>query len=82
MNTEKELTGYPSIDKPWLKYYDEETINAEIPECSIYEAIKSANEDNLPKVAIDFYGNLISYRELFENIHNVAASLTSLNIRK
>lgn len=24
MNTEKELTGYPSIDKPWLKYYSEE----------------------------------------------------------
>lgn len=22
------LTGYPSIDKPWLKYYSEEAINA------------------------------------------------------
>lgn len=20
----KEMTGYPSIDKPWLKYYSEE----------------------------------------------------------
>ena len=28
MPTEKELTGYPSIDKPWLKYYSEEAINA------------------------------------------------------
>ena len=24
---EKKLTGYPSIDKPWLKYYSEEAIN-------------------------------------------------------
>ena len=24
---EKELTGYPSIDKPWLKYYKEEDRN-------------------------------------------------------
>ena len=27
MPTENKLTGYPSIDKPWLKYYSEETIN-------------------------------------------------------
>ncbi len=28
---EKRLTGYPSIDKPWLKYYSEEAINAPCP---------------------------------------------------
>lgn len=26
MNTD-EMTGYPSIDKPWLKYYSKEFIN-------------------------------------------------------
>ena len=25
------LTGYPSIDKPWLKYYSKEAIEAEMP---------------------------------------------------
>ncbi len=28
MLTEKKLTGYPSIDKPWLKYYKQEYIDA------------------------------------------------------
>ena len=28
---EKELTGYPSIDKPWLKYYSDEAITAPLP---------------------------------------------------
>ena len=32
----QQLTGYPSIDKPWLKYYSEEAINAPLPECSLY----------------------------------------------
>ena len=32
----EELTGYPSIDKPWLKYYSEEAINAPLPESSLY----------------------------------------------
>ena len=26
-----ELTGYPSIDKPWLKYYTEEDLKIESP---------------------------------------------------
>ena len=33
----QELTGYPSIDKPWLKYYCDEAVNGKLPECSIYE---------------------------------------------
>lgn len=34
---EQNLTGYPSIDKPWLKYYSGEAINAPLPKCTIYE---------------------------------------------
>ena len=29
---EKQLSGYPSIDKPWLKYYSEDAIDTPIPE--------------------------------------------------
>ena len=36
MNT-NQTTGYPSIDKPWLKYYSDEAINAKLPNCSMYE---------------------------------------------
>ena len=41
--TEHELTGYPSIDKPWLKYYSEEAIQAELPECTVLQYIKNKN---------------------------------------
>ena len=27
-----ELTGFPSIDKPWLKYYSEEAIHTPLPQ--------------------------------------------------
>lgn len=39
MNSEKILTGYPSIDKPWLKYYSQDEINTPIPEKTVYELI-------------------------------------------
>ena len=38
MNSEKELTGYPSKDKPWLKYYSENKRGFTIPNCSVYES--------------------------------------------
>ena len=30
----KPLTGYPSVDEPWLNYYSEEAINAPLIERS------------------------------------------------
>ncbi len=45
MNTEKKLTGYPSIDKPWLKYYSEEAINSVIPRKTMYQFIYDSNKD-------------------------------------
>ena len=37
------MTGYPSIDKPWLRYYSEEVMNVEPFNGSIYEHIKKKN---------------------------------------
>lgn len=79
---EKELTGYPSIDKPWLKYYTEEEINTPLPECSVYEYIWENNKDHLDDIAINYFGNKISYRELFENIEKAANSLYKIGIRQ
>lgn len=42
MNTDGK-TGYPSVDKPWLKYYSEEAIRSEPFIGSIYEHIKWKN---------------------------------------
>ena len=39
----KENTGYPHIDKPWMKYYDEELANGSVSRNSdkIVEAVKN-----------------------------------------
>ena len=34
-----EQTGFPSVDKPWLKYYSEEAIQEKLPECTMYDLI-------------------------------------------
>ena len=31
------MTGYPSIDKPWLKYFSEDAIKKDIPNQNCYD---------------------------------------------
>lgn len=76
-----ETTLPPSIDKPWLKYYDEAAVvSATIPECSAYEYIFNCNKDALNDVAIEFYGARITYKELFAQIDRVAAAFASIGV--
>mgnify|MGYP002624722372 CR=1 FL=1 len=79
---EKELTGYPSIDKPWLKYYSEEAINAPLPDCSMYEYLYDCNKDYLGNTALNYFGKKITYKKLFENIDKVAAALQANGVKK
>lgn len=44
----QEMTGYPSIDKPWLKYYSREAIEAPITEPYVRKSwLTSAYQANL-----------------------------------
>lgn len=61
---EKKLTGYASIDKPWLKYYSEEAINAPLPECTIYEYLWENNKDYPNDIALRYFDRKILFSEL------------------
>lgn len=81
MNGEKKLTGYPSIDKPWLKYYTEEAINADLPAGTIYEYLMENNKDFPKDIALIYFGKSITYGELFENIERTAKALVSVGVK-
>ncbi|MBQ0098113.1 MAG: acyl--CoA ligase [Oscillospiraceae bacterium] len=81
MEAEKKLTGYPSIDKPWLKYYTKEAINAPLPECTIYEYLWYNNKDHLDDVALIYFGKKITYGELFENIDKTARAFSAVGVK-
>ena len=77
-----ELTGYPSIDKPWLKYYSEEAINAPLPDCTIYEYLVEKNKDYPSDIAINYLGRKITYKELLENIDKAAAAFLRAGVKE
>ena len=57
---EQKLTGYPSIDKPWHKYYTQEAIDAKLPECTIWENLYEHNKEYPSDIAILYFGKKIT----------------------
>ncbi len=78
----KELSGFASIDRPWLKHYTEEQINAKVPEMTCYEALYSANKNHQNEVTMDYFGRKITYKELFKAIEETAKAYQALNIKE
>lgn len=76
-----EITGYPSIDMPWLKYYSEEQILAPIPNMTALDYLKLLNNNNLNLPAIEFLGKQITYLELFKKINDTTKSLHALGVK-
>lgn len=82
MQMQQTPTGYPSIDRPWLKYYSEKDINTPLPDCTMYELIYRNNQDNLDRVAMNYYGAEITYKKFFAEISLVSGALERLGIEQ
>lgn len=76
------LTGYPSVDKPWLKYYDQKYINAPLPECSLYDLLRTRSKDNLQDYALNYFGKKMTFRTFFERIDEAAKAFLALGVKE
>lgn len=76
------MTGYPSIDKPWLKYYPQYLIEKDIPKMTMYDYILKGNNFYPNRTALNYFGNKISYLEMFNHIDTVARSFLEMGVNK
>ena len=74
-------TGYPSIDKPWMKYYTEKAKGTPLPDCSIYEYMFNNNKDFPNDIAVLYFYRRITYGELFDNIEKTAKAFYMIGVR-
>ncbi len=77
-------TGYPSIDRPWMKFYNGKDTAADdrFTKQSIYSYLKSQNYDRLDKPALYYFGRKISYAKLFERIDRTAEAFSAIGVQK
>lgn len=75
-------TGYASIDKPWLKYYNESAITDSPNIVNVYQDLYDKNKDYMNQTALIYFGAKISFKKLFENIDKTAQTLSANGIKK
>ena len=78
---EHELTGFSSIDKPWLKYYSEEVIQTSLPQKTLYGYLYENNRNHMESTALNYFGNRITYQKFFEHIKETAIAFTTAGIK-
>lgn len=85
MQIKQNLTGYPSIDKPWEKSYRKEPIRKFNISQKLYTLIETENENNLNGIAINFMGfkgNRWTYRELFMLVNQLADAYLKYGVKE
>ena len=75
-------TGYPSIDKPWMKYYGA-NIKYDMEYCDVklVDFMRNSAEKHLKETAIIYFGNKISYEKLLTNITRVTSAFVALGVK-
>lgn len=79
---ESKSTGYPSIDKPWLKYYSDEAIHTSLPKMSAYQYLCDCNKDHLDSPALEYFHKTFSFRQLFQNIDRLASCFRAVGVKE
>ena len=76
------MTGYPHIDKPWMKYYEGVDLTIEMPNTNMADFIKTKNKNRLNFISQEYYGKKITYDEFFERIDLASKVLTQIGVKK
>lgn len=82
---DNQMSGYPSIDKPWLKYYDEnaEEVANNIPENkTVWDVIEESLYKYIDIPALEYFGRVISRKEFIDNVYLWAKSFKALGVKE
>lgn len=77
INMNMNLTGKPSIDRPWMKYYSEDMARLQIPDCTLVEYLKM-NCPGEETAAMHYYGTDILWSTVFAQAEAAARSLKAM----
>lgn len=74
--------GYPHIDKPWLKNYNENNLISTPPRTNMTEYLKTITKPYYKLTANTFYGKKFTYKQLFRNTDIASSVLTHIGVKK
>lgn len=81
ITSEKELTGYPSIDKPHYKFYRDTPIREIDVNQTIYEMVFDSNKQNMTDPALEYMGVTWSFDKLKSETDKAACAFMKSGLK-
>lgn len=75
-------TGYPSVDRPWLKYYDDIDVTRSLFHGSLADFVIEKNKEYPQDIAFTYYGNKITYGTFLNEINKCAKIFIDLGVTR
>ena len=82
---ENGMTGFPSLDKPWLKYYGheaEEKVNNIPPNKTIWDVIEEKLIEYYDIPALEYFGKVFSRQEFIDLCYTWARTFRAMGVEK
>ena len=71
-----------SQEKPWMKYFSEESRKAVPPKMKVYSYFKEVNKDRPNGVALYYYGTKYTVKKMIEKIDQCADALAEIGVKQ
>jgi len=75
------LTGYASIDKPWMKYYKKDYYNIRAQDENVYDFFLDETSKFPKAILLDYYGKKYTRNDIKEEVENDIKRLTKMGIK-
>ena len=75
----KPLTGIPSVDKPWMKFYPPDAAQMTVPNKSLNAYMREMSRGDALTV-MHYYGTDISWKEFFRAVDDTARAMRALGL--
>ena len=75
-------TGYPSVDKPWLKYYQDIDVEGPLFSGSLFDFFYEKNKDFPNDIALTYYGNKITYETFLKESIRYSEILQKIGVSR
>ena len=72
----------PSNEKVWMKYFSEESRNAEFPRMKVYSYFKEINKHRPYGTALYYYGKKITIKQMLGTIGECSNALAAIGVKK
>lgn len=73
--------GKSSIDKPWLKKFENDELLKEVPKMSVYQLLKNKTKEYDNLYAFGYFNVKITFKEFKEKVEETKKALLSLGVK-